>query len=79
MRNSQLLDNVSGNTFSWQRIDAVSDELLEIAIYIRFASTLQKRSYSELQSSSVQISAGDSNGKFGMEAELEDVTCDEKS
>jgi hypothetical protein len=40
--------------FPWQQIDAVSDEML--MINIRFASKLQKRSYSELQFSSPQSS-----------------------
>jgi hypothetical protein len=41
MRNIPLLDNGSVNTFPWQRIDAVSDELFEMVIYILFASKLQ--------------------------------------
>jgi hypothetical protein len=54
MRDNQLLDNGSVSTFPWQRIDAVSDELFEMVIYIRFVSKLEKRSYSHLQFSSPQ-------------------------
>jgi hypothetical protein len=56
MRNNQLLDNNSASTFPWQRIDAESDELFEMEIYIRFASKLQNRRYSQLQFSSQQSS-----------------------
>jgi hypothetical protein len=52
-----LLDNGSVSTLPWQRIDAVSDEMFEIVIYIRFASKLQKRSYSQLQFSSEEFSS----------------------
>jgi hypothetical protein len=43
MRNSPLLDNGSVKTFPWKPIDAVTDELFEMVIYIRFTSKLQKR------------------------------------
>jgi hypothetical protein len=32
------------NTYPWQRIDTVTDELFEMVIYIWFASKLQKES-----------------------------------
>jgi hypothetical protein len=57
MWNSPLLENSSVSTFPWQQIDAVSDELFEMVIYIWFASKLQKRSYIELQVSSSHSSA----------------------
>jgi hypothetical protein len=41
MRDSQLLDNGSVNTFPWQRIGVVSNELFEVFINIQFASYLQ--------------------------------------
>jgi hypothetical protein len=56
MRDNQLLQNVSVSTFPYQRIDAVSDELFEMVISIRFASKLQKGSYSYPQISSPQSS-----------------------
>jgi hypothetical protein len=56
MRDSPVLDNGSVNMFPWQLIEAVSDELFEMVIYGRFASKLQKRSYSQLQFSSQQSS-----------------------
>jgi hypothetical protein len=51
MWNSPLLDNGSVSTFPWQRIDAVSDELFEMVIYIRFASKLQERVVQERDNS----------------------------
>jgi hypothetical protein len=38
-----LPDNGSVRTFPWQGIDAVTDELFKMVIYIQFASKLQKR------------------------------------
>jgi hypothetical protein len=42
--NSPFLDNGSLSTFPRKRIDAVTDELFEIMVSIRFASKLQKES-----------------------------------
>jgi hypothetical protein len=42
MRNSPLLDSGSVRKFLWQRIDALTDVLFEMMIYILFASKLQK-------------------------------------
>jgi hypothetical protein len=63
MRNSPLLDNGSVSTFPLQRIDAVTDELFEKVIYIRFASKLVQLSsvkfisdsFVEVQKLSVQL------------------------
>jgi hypothetical protein len=41
---SPLLDNSSVSTFARQRIEAVTDELFEMVVSIRFASKLQKES-----------------------------------
>jgi hypothetical protein len=38
-----LLDNGSVSTFPWQRIDVVTDELFEVAFYIRFAPRYKRR------------------------------------
>jgi hypothetical protein len=43
-QNSPLLDNGLINKFLRQRIDAVTDELLEMMIYIRFAWKLVQES-----------------------------------
>jgi hypothetical protein len=51
MRNIPLLDSGSVSVLSWQRIEAVSDELFEMVIYILFASKLQNK----LQSAPVQF------------------------
>jgi hypothetical protein len=53
-RNSPLLDNGSVSTFLLQRIDAVTDELFEIMVSIRFASKLREEN-------SVQFSSREFN------------------
>jgi hypothetical protein len=67
MRDSQLLDNGSVSTFSWQRIEAGSNELFEMLINIRFASKLRKEAtvssssvHHRVQKSSVQSKSRDS-------------------
>jgi hypothetical protein len=43
-RNSPLLDNGPVSNFPLQRIDGVTDELLDMVIYILLVSKLQKAS-----------------------------------
>jgi hypothetical protein len=61
-RNSPLPNNDSVSNFPRQRIDAVTDELFEMVVSIRFASKLQKESsvqFSSVQFSSVHFSSGE--------------------
>jgi hypothetical protein len=48
IRNSSLLDNGSVSTFTWQQIDAVTDELFETVVSVRLGLSYKREFVREL-------------------------------